>query len=60
MEENEGEKKWENCNSIIHKIYLRKKKEVRTVVILEGKAESWLGRVLRELSGVTEMFYMLI
>ena len=60
MEGNEGEKKWEKCNSIIHKIYLRKKKEVRTVVILEGKAESWLGRVLRELSGVIEMFYMLI
>lgn len=28
------------------------------MVTLEVKAESWLGRDLRELSGVTEMFYM--
>ena len=34
-EEVKGEKKWDNCNSIINKIYLKKKKEI-TQRILYG------------------------
>ena len=39
MEGNKGEKKWDNCNSIINKIYFRKNNEIlpsTTWINLEG------------------------
>ena len=32
MEGNKGEKKWDNCNGIVNKIYL--KKEINTILLL--------------------------
>ena len=36
MEENEGEKKWDNCNSIINKIYFKKEKKGNPSTLLVG------------------------
>ena len=53
MEGNKGEKKWDNCNSVINKIYLKKEMVAKGYLIAEGLEKNGVDEVQLTLGSAT-------